>query len=169
MSISRAPDLPPYSGYLTNIALVPATSEPSPTLVSLRTVGFDWVDIPAYQRGISWDLNDIVDNFLASDSVLLGNVILSQFSITDFSSRFQYMPTDSTSYVVLVDGIQRLAVGTILLNTLHPLVLTHTPERPVDAPFFAALAARVRDLAPVYQHNDKEFRQHGRQAIADQY
>jgi len=165
MTISRSPALLAYYRYLIDKALVPLNGAPSPALVALATGDFDWVEIPYYQRGISWDTYK-VDLFLSSHSVLLGNVIFSQFSI---NNKFPYMPPGFDNYVILVDGLQRFAIGTMLLNALHPLVITHNPQRQGDAAFFAGISARVRDFAPVYQHNDAEFRNHPRRAIADQY
>ncbi|MEI6776559.1 MAG: DUF262 domain-containing protein [Chloroflexales bacterium] len=165
MAITRSPNLLAYHHYLIDKALVPISATPSQALVALTTGDFDWVEIPYYQRGISWD-SDKVDLFLTSPSVLLGNVIFSQFPIGD---RFPYIPSQYKHYLVLVDGLQRFAIGTMILNILHPLVLMQNAQRTGDSSFFSPLSARVCNFAPVYQHNDGEFRNHPRQAIADQY
>lgn len=163
MSISRVATLPAYFNYIIDSALLPAFGGLSPNVVGLATADLNWVEIPSYQRGISWDILDIED-FLGSSSVLLGNVIRSQFPL---AGRYPNVPNQN--YVVLVDGLQRFAVGTMLLKSLYDLVLSHTPQRQNDSAYFTPLAVRVRDFAPVYQHNDIQFRNHPRRAISDQY
>lgn len=168
MSISRSPSTPLYHEYITKYALVPYASTPEQVsdLYGLLKESFQWVDIPQFQRGISWDVDDIVDEFLPSKSILLGNVIMSQFLI---EGRFPNIPSGFENYLVLVDGLQRLAIGTMLLNALYPLVLQNTPNRPGDAQSFRPLAAHVSQFAVVFQHNDREFRNHSRKALSDQY
>jgi hypothetical protein len=98
---------------------------------------------------------------------LLGNAILSQFAIPPGS--FNYLPSGQQNYLILVDGLQRFAVGTSVLSVLNKEVLTASPNRPGDATFFTALAARVAPLSPYYTHNNIELSDHPRQAIRDQY
>jgi hypothetical protein len=169
MPIDRAGPVPPYWGYIAETVLVPSTAPPTQTLLNLRTANLRWVYVPNYQRGISWQREE-VEEFLSSDSVLLGNVILGQFPAdAAVHQRFPYLPPDEPQYHVLVDGLQRLAVGTILLALLHERFLSPAPTRPNDAPHFAGLAALVQSRAAAYLHNDAEFRQHPRKAIRDQY
>lgn len=166
MPIQRSGPTPPFYDYVTSKALVPAQSPPNPELLQLITGQFEWIEIPRFQRGISWELDNVIE-FLESHSVLLGNVILGQF--TRPSHMFPYLPNNVNVYSVLVDGLQRFAVGTMLLAILDPLVFGPTAQRKADSVYFAGLAARVSSLSPIYMHNDLEFRNHQRQAIKTQY
>lgn len=167
MPVSRVTTTPSYFEYIIYKALVPMTGVPSPALLNLRATN-GWIDVPHYQRGISWTIQNMED-FLESTSVLLGNVILSEFPVAPVAGKFPHLPSGAANYLVLVDGLQRLAIGTMLLNALHLPVITTNPQRPADALFFTALSARVNSFAPIYQHNDTQFKNHPRKAIADQY
>jgi len=168
MPIQRSGPTPPFFEYICSHALVPLSSQPSPQILELVTPGqvLSWVEIPSFQRGISWDIQKI-EELLQSGSVLLGNVILSQFPVS--AGQFPHLPSSQTHVLVLVDGLQRLAVGTAILRLLHDRVLSPTPTRPGDASHFAALRARVAALSAYYFHNDLEFTRHPRRAISDQY
>ncbi|MFF2019690.1 DUF262 domain-containing protein [Paenibacillus sp. NPDC058177] len=167
MSIHRSGPTPPFFEYITSNALIPYNTTPSQTTINLVTGQFQWVEIPRYQRGISWEVEN-VEEFLYSKSNLLGNVILAQFSRN--ANNFPFLPQEYSNYSVLVDGLQRFSVGTMLLAILHDLVLTPlNPIFPNDAINFAGLAARIVSLAPIYLHNDEVFQNHPRKAIADQY
>jgi hypothetical protein len=136
--------------------------------MSLITPGqtVNWLDIPSFQRGISWDIQNVQD-LLQSGSVLLGNVILSQFTVQP--GQFPHLPSAQSQYLVLVDGLQRFAVGTALLRLLHDRVISATPSRVAASTHFSALSARVNALSAYYFHNDHELTHHPRRAIADQY
>jgi hypothetical protein len=168
MAIHRSGPVPPFYEYICGHALLPLFGPPSPQIKALLSPGqtINWIEIPSFQRGISWDIQKI-EELLRSRSVLLGNAIISQFPVT--AGQFQYLPPGQQQYSVLVDGLQRFAVGTVFLRLLHDRVLSHTPNRPSDAVHFMALAARVQPLAAFYFHNDVEFSQHPRKAISDQY
>ncbi len=166
MSVQRSGPTPPFFEYVTSKALIPHHNTPTEALLNLIHGQFEWVEIPRFQRGISWD-RDNVEEFLQSRSVLLGNVILGQFARQD--NQFPNLPERFGTYTVLVDGLQRFAVGTMLLSLLHNEVLASNPNRESDAVHFAGLAARVAPLGPVYLHNDLEFRNHPRRAISEQY
>lgn len=125
-----------------------------------------WIEIPHFQRGISWELEN-VQELLSSSSILLGNVILSTEQVV--RERYPFLLSDQASVHILIDGLQRLAVGTALLAAIHDLVLTATPTRPSDAPAFRPLKSSVDGKAPYYLHNDREFLNHPRLAIRDQY
>lgn len=166
MAISRSGGTPPYFEYLINCALIPSSNPLSVGMSSIIIANFQWVQIPRYQRGISWGIDE-VEAFLQSKSTLLGNVILSQFMVQ--SGQFANLPQQASNYVVLVDGLQRFAIGTMLLRILDPLVLSAHPTRQGQAALFASLAARVHPLSAIYYHNSEEFLDHPRRAIADQY
>jgi hypothetical protein len=134
-------------------------------MLDLSVAGLNWLEIPNYQRGISWGVEEVVE-FLESDSVLLGNVILGHFSR---GSRFPHLPSGISDYNVLVDGLQRFTVGTGLLALLYPLVLAPTPSRLAEAAFFAPLKSLVQSRAAAFQHNDTQLLNHQRRAIRDQY
>lgn len=166
MSIQRSGPTPAYWEYVVNHALVPAVAAPSSAVLATGYAGLEWLEIPSYQRGISWTLAEL-EEFLGSHSILLGNVILGQFPRAP--GRFAYLPSEISQYNVLVDGLQRFAVGTMLLAVLHDEVLAASPNRPGDAAHFTPLAQLVGARAAIYQHNDAELKQHPRKAIADQY
>ena len=168
MAIQRSGPTPNYYEYICNYLLIPYSGAPSPHVQALTAPGqqLNWIDIPRFQRGISWNI-DNVKELLQSTSILLGNAILSQFNRNQL--QFPNLPQNQPNYLVLVDGLQRLAVGTALLAVLHDQVLSPAPNRPGDAHYFVALAARVVPFSAIYQHNDKEFLAHPRQAIRDQY
>lgn len=168
MAIQRSGPTPNYYDYICNYLLIPNSGAPSPQVQQLTAPGqqLNWIDIPRFQRGISWNI-DNVKELLQSTSILLGNAILSQFSRT--AAQFPNLSSNQSNYLILIDGLQRLAVGTALLAVLHDQVLSPTPNRPGDAQYFLPLAARVVPFAAIYQHNDKEFLAHPRQAIRDQY
>jgi hypothetical protein len=169
MSIERTGPVPPYWQYIAEVVLIPASGPPTAALDNLKTSNLRWVNVPNYQRGISWR-REQVDEFLASESVLLGNVILGQFAATDeVRKRFPHLPSYGQHYHVLVDGLQRLAVGTILLALLHDDFLAITPNKPHLAGYFSGLTALTQSRSPAYLHNDHEFRNHPRKAISEQY
>jgi hypothetical protein len=168
MSIQRSGPTPSFYEYICNYLLIPHTTTPSPQVLALTAPGqqLSWLDIPSFQRGISWDIEKVTE-LLRSTSVLLGNAILAQFA--NAPGQFPNLPSNQSNHHVLVDGLQRFAVGTAFLSTLHQEVLAPSPNRPGDAAHFAALAARVVPLAAFYMHNNAEFLAHPRKAIKDQY
>jgi hypothetical protein len=168
MPIQRSGPVPPYHEYICKHLIIPTTHNLNPQTLALIGPGqqLPWVEIPHFQRGISWGLEQIKE-FLNSTSILLGNVILAQFSVSP--AQFPFLPAGQPNYMVLVDGLQRFAVGTAILSSLHPEVLSGTPNRPNDAIHFAALQAHVSAFAGYYLHNDAELSQHPRQAVRDQY
>ena len=165
MSIQRSGPTPQFFEYIIGNALVPKSSLPPAEIISLTTYNFQWIDVPNYQRGIAWDISNI-EELITSDSVLLGNVILGQFPVDNI---FKFLPESVTNYSVLVDGLQRFSVGTLILTVLHPLVFSANPSRAADAEYFNALGARCTPLATVYLYNDLELSNHPRQAIAGSY
>lgn len=168
MSIERSGPVPPFWQYAVETVLVPQTAAANNNLLNLQTANLRWVHIPTYQRGISWVV-DNVQEFLQSDSVLLGNVILAQFSRQPGNATVRHLSPNVNQYHVLVDGLQRLAVGTSLLALLHPLVLAQNATLQHEAPLFSGLSALVLSRSPAYLHNDNEFLNHPRKAIKDQY
>jgi hypothetical protein len=76
MAIQRSGPTPSFYEYICGYVLVPQATTPSPQLLSLVGPGqqLNWVEIPSFQRGISWDLENI-NELLQSDSILLGNAV----------------------------------------------------------------------------------------------
>jgi hypothetical protein len=167
MAIQRSGPTPNFYEYICSFLLVPSKA-PSGALMNLVVPGqqTNWVDIPSFQRGISWEIEEVKE-LLQSSSILLGNAILSQFQVNQ--SQFPFLPNGTSVYLTLVDGLQRFAVGTAILSVLHDDVLAPHANRPADAVHFAALAARVSPLSPYYDHNNRELIDHSRKAIKDQY
>ncbi|MEH7158973.1 DUF262 domain-containing protein [Neobacillus drentensis] len=163
MPIQRSGPVPPFFEYVTSKSLVPHTNGNTTSIISNLGV-HEWVEIPRYQRGISWEMEN-VEEFLSSPSILLGNVILAQFQHNG-----QFPNLQSGNYLILVDGLQRFSVGTMLLAILHNKVFyANAPYHSSNSDFFNNLIARVFPLSPVYLHNDYEFLNHPRKAIANQY
>jgi len=167
MTIQRSGPTPSFYDYICNYALVPLHSAPSPQLKMLTGPGqqLNWIEIPRFQRGISWDV-DNVKELLSSSSILLGTAILAQFPRNE---KFPHMEDNQQNYMILIDGLQRFAFGNALLSILHDEVLCPTPTRPSDAVHFTSLSARVFPLSAFYIHNDLEFSHHPRQAVREQY
>lgn len=168
MAIQRSGPTPSFYEYICSYLLIPFSGPPTPALMVLAVPGqqLNWVEIPSFQRGISWDIENVKE-LLQSSSILLGNAILSQFTIQP--GQFANLPVGQTVYLTLVDGLQRFAVGTAILSALHQEVLAPTPNRPADSTHFSALTARVVPLSAFYVHNNVELSSHPRQAIRDQY
>lgn len=162
MPVQRSGPVPPFYEYVTTKALIPHVGTNTDTISNLGV--HEWVEIPRYQRGISWEIEN-VEEFLNSSSILLGNVILAQFPHTG-----QFQNLTSGSYLILVDGLQRFSVGTMIMSILHAKVFSPSSSyHASDSQHFTNLMARVYSLAPVYLHNDLELKNHPRKAIADQY
>lgn len=166
MAIQRSGPTPAYLEYIIGFALLPRHASPTQQLLSIVAPSFEWIDIPSYQRGIAWTVPQ-VEELLASSSVLLGNVILGQFQVP--ASGSPVFPKGVRTYSLLVDGLQRFSIGTMLLALLYPRVLADTPLQAAEAGRYGALAARAKAMAPVFQHNDVELANHPRQAVADAY
>jgi hypothetical protein len=154
----------PYWEYVSKYALV---SLAQPTNASIPPLARGWISIPRFQRGISWSVDEHVNGFLKTSSVFLGNVILSQATTPTTWANFS--PTTSVHHLELIDGLQRFAMGTALLNILYPMVLSPTPSAPGEQQHFRTLLAHVAHFQPLFSHNDHELRNHPRLAIKDQY
>lgn len=169
MSLARDASIPTFHEYVTQYLLIPTeVIDLNSTFNGVLIPGqsLPWVEIPRFQRGISWEL-DNVKELIRSSSRLLGNAILAQQNRTE--GQFEYLPANVQNSLMLVDGLQRFAVGTILLSVLHDLVISETPTRGLEANKFMALSIRVRPFSKCYLYNDKQFLNHSRKAIQDQY
>jgi hypothetical protein len=153
MTIQRSGPTPAYGDYLTRYVLIPK----SQTLPSTSPIfGFhqvNWVEVPSYQRGIAWTREN-VEEFVNSQSILLGNVILGSFPITPQLALNFPSGKQPGNYFILVDGLQRFAVGTALLSVLHPICLDQNPSDPNLQVHFQPICNQLVQFAPVYMHND---------------
>jgi Protein of unknown function DUF262 len=147
--IQRSGPTPAYHEYITRFSLVDQQNQLPAEVRQLRA---EPLKIPTFQRGISWGSEDVF-RFLESSSVLYGNVIVGQLGGAG----------------VLVDGLQRFAVGTILLNLLFPRVLSPTPSNAAAATSFVRLRAMIGNFQPVFANNHFQLSQHSREAIRNQY
>lgn len=169
MPIQRTGACPIFLEYVTRRALIPHTTTPTPEFQQLTQYGFDWMDIPSYQRGLVWD-DEKLEELLGSRSRFLGNAILGQFPIPPTrQDGFSRVPSGVDVYDLLIDGLQRFSIGTACLSILHTLVLAHNPTHAAAAPLFKPLRTHAATFAPVYQQNDTELQNHPRQAVRDSY
>lgn len=170
MKINRTGDCPLFVDYIIRILMVPHSGPLASELKMLTAFGGDrWIEIPSYQRGLVWD-EEKLEELLESDSVFLGNAVLGQFPLPHRDHPpFSLLPEATRNYEILIDGLQRFSIGTALLNILQVCVLTDYPEFPLLAPRFEALKAYVLSRASVFQHNDRQLRNHPRLAVRESY
>jgi hypothetical protein len=166
MPIQRHGPTPTFLEFILNHPLVPTDAQPSADFSCLLSSEAHWTHIPTYQRGVEWNV-EMIEEMLESASVLLGTCILGCFPVS--AGQFVHLPALEKEYAVLVDGLQRLSVGTCLLALLHERVLCASPTRANDAPLFRRLAVRSQAFSEIYLHNDRQLANHPRQAVRDAY
>lgn len=164
--IQRSGPTPFYGEYITDFALVPLDQAPSAELLSLAEGGLSWIDVPSFQRGIAWFLDDVLE-LASSNSTLLGNVILGQFP--RLAGMFPMLPANVREYCLLVDGLQRFSVGTAIFSALYHSVMRTGCEFPHASSHFSPVSVRYLSKSPVFLHNDHELRNHRRWAVAESY
>ncbi len=98
---------------------------------------------------------DEIKKFLESKSILFGTVILAQ------------TPQDEPK--ILLDGLQRFAIATAILNYLYPLVLSPIPSRQDISEHFKRLKGEVDSRQLIFAHNDKALREYTRIGISTSY
>lgn len=167
MAVHRSGPTPCFYEYICHYALVPSKILPD-ELRNYIAPGqqINWVEIPRFQRGISWDVENVKE-LLSSTSILLGNVILAQFDAN--LNNLSFLPKDTKNINLLIDGLQRFAVGTALISVVHELFLATGALLGKDKEKFLSLSTRVFSFSAFYLHNDQELRLHPRQAIKEQY
>ena len=172
MPVTRSGPTPVFGDYLTKFALIPKGGTALPPNSPLLTgfLNLQWVDVPAFQRGISWE-RDKVEELLSSASILLGNVIFGSFTLqpgTRLAAPFppQYAPP---TYLQLVDGLQRFAAGTALLAILDQLVLDPNGGFVQYRTPYAPLQNRLYGQRDVYLFNDQLLQTYSRRAVASGY
>ena len=168
MAVQRSGPTPAFGEYLTKYVLVPKGT----TLTAQSPLfGFHqlkWIEIPSYQRGVAWTREN-VEEFVDSKSILLGNVILGSFPITSQLKRSFPTGFDPQNYFLLVDGLQRFAVGTAILAVLHPLVLKRDPQKPNARNHFAPIRNQLGNLHAIYLHNDNFLQRYPREIVKAGY
>lgn len=166
MTVQRHGPTPTFLEYILDHPLIPTAGPPNIDLPSMLSSEARWTEIPTYQRGIEWEVDNI-EEMLISNSILLGTCILGDFEAQP--GQYPHLPTGVTRYAVLVDGLQRLSVGTCLLSVLYPLVICAEPQKPEYAALFRRLVVKVRACAEIFLHNDQQLANHPRQAVKDAY
>ena len=152
MPISRSGPTPQFHDYICKWVLVDPNGQVPEHLQSLLGM-VNTLKIPTFQRGISWGKDEVIA-LLDSDSILYGNVIIGMF---------EGRPGE------LVDGLQRFATGTVLLQLFYDRVLSPQPCKPDASPYFLSLKAIVGGLQPVFSNNHNQLLNHPRGAIQRQY
>ena len=111
------------------------------------------IEIPNFQRKLVWKKENVRE-LVYSESPLYGNVILAK--------------QDEKKPYKLLDGLQRLATGTLILLKLHKLVLTDSPINVQAAKNFVALK-RFHTLHDIVEENHYLLSNHRRKIIAESY
>ena len=152
MHLNRATDIPAFLDFPKYYLLagpgVPAAPS-SATQLSRHTV-----EVPPFQRGIEWGASE-VEELLATKSATLGTVILANLT--------------GHPQPLLVDGLQRFAVGTALLSELYVEVLATPARNTIASAHFARLRAEAGSFQPVFQTNSDVLFRHPRRAISSSY
>ncbi len=154
MPITRPGETPSFYKYSISYALTSSKmpKETWPELV--KEYDPMPIIIPPYQRKIVWKKNEVKE-FIESSSTLFGTVILASDG------------TDSP--IILLDGLQRFATATAVINILYPLVLSPEPTLPNHADKFRLLKASISNFQPIFEHNDKMLREYSRKGISSSY
>lgn len=165
--IERTGSCPPFWEYVCKRALLPLKPI-SNELESKVAYGFEWIEIPSYQRGIVWD-PELFEDLLFSASSFLGNTVFGKFPLPPGNKHESFLPIQTNDYNVVIDGLQRFSLGTAILSICHPLYLASDPQDNVRSPQFNRLKINVATFAPVYQHNDKALQFYPRAAVCNSY
>lgn len=165
--ISRDGICPTFATYCTSYCIVDLSATPPITRnnyppelrnTALRSGGISGpqdIIIPSWQRKLVWD-EDNIDALVNTQSSMYGTVILSK-------------GLNQTDSWILIDGLQRLAVGTAILNSLYDKVLAPEPNNQTAAPYFTTIKNQVRLLSPVFKWNHDLLLNHGRVGIKMSY
>ncbi len=165
--ISRDGPTPTYATYCTSYCIVDPSSSPpisredydldlqSLAMRSYGTPGPQDIVIPSWQRKLIWKLDDI-DDLVNTQSSMYGSVILSR-------------GIEQTQSWLLIDGLQRLSVGTALLNALYVRVLSPDPSNKKSQSLFTTVSKSLNQLSPVFKWNHDMLMKHGRSGIKSSY
>ena len=155
MTIKRLGELPQFWEYAVKYALCKNKNDPTKDWPnSVKELEPEPILIPSYQRNIVWKDNEIKE-FIESDAVLFGTVILAS--------------SKGDQSTILLDGLQRFALATAMLNYLYPIVLSNEPDMQDLERTFTILKANVTGKRSIFQHNDKILSSYPRMGIQESY
>jgi hypothetical protein len=154
MPLNRPGDTPEFYKYAVSYVLTSKTMSPEDWPIAVKDFDPNSIQIPAYQRRIVWR-KDQVRDFINSSTILFGTVILAS--------------DGSTNPLILLDGLQRFATATAILNYLYPLVLSPTPSMPSIADKFKLVKSEIASKQPIFEFNDKMLKTHSRKGISTSY
>ncbi len=155
MTIKRLGELPPFWQYAVKYALCKNKNDPIKDWSDLvKELDPEPILIPSYQRNIVWKDNEIKE-FIGSDAILFGTVILAS--------------SKDDKATILLDGLQRFALATAMLNYLYPIVLSNEPDRQDLEHKFTILKAEVAAKRSIFQHNDRILSSYPRMGIQESY
>jgi len=114
------------------------------------------LEIPFYQRGIEWG-EDEIEELVNTKSSLFGTVILA-------------LTNKSPKKLQLIDGLQRFATVTALLEILYPTVLAPRYTNKIAGKYFSTLRKITKDTIEVVQYNDNVLKSdYMREAVRKSY
>ena len=166
-TITRDGGCPVYLAYITNYCIIDEAAETKITredypeaLQNLApritgTPGPQDIKIPVWQRRLVWDTEKI-DGLVNSESSMFGTVIIAKGE------------SQSDTWT-LIDGLQRFSSGTALIHALYDLVLSPTPSRQTEAPFFTTLKNTLGVKSAVIEWNHKRLSQLGKRGVRSSY
>ena len=168
-TISRHGQTPEFYDLLTSHSLVPESGINITNTLKYQTNR--WLYIPNYQRGVSWKTTFINESFITTNSPLLGNVILANWTIKDTDNREWVMALNkiNNEYCHLLDGLQRFSTGTMLLFNLHSLICRPNSPHKTHLTTINVLMTQIGNKSMVFEHNHNELLKHPRNAISNQY
>ena len=154
MPLNRPGDTPEFYKYAVSYVLTSKTVPEEEWPSGVKDFDPNAIQIPPYQRRIVWR-KDEVREFIKSSAILFGTVILA---------------SDSTkSPLILLDGLQRFATATAIINYLYPLVLSPTPSLPAEAEKFTLVKSEIASKQPIFEFNDNMLRTHSRKGVSTSY
>ena len=152
MHLDRSTQIPAFLDFPKYYLLSGPGVPPAPSTAT--ALARHSIEIPPFQRGIAWRSTE-VEQLLETKSATLGTVILASLT--------------GRPLPLLVDGLQRFAVGTAILVELYPEVLASTPRNRIAAAHFTRLQAEAGSFRPVFQTNSDTLTNHPRRAISTSY
>ena len=156
MGIDRQGPTPQFLDYIAKRYLIHGhTPEAERAKQSIKKInpGIKDIEIPNFQRKLVWKKENVRE-LVYSESPLYGTIILAK--------------KDENKPYKLLDGLQRLATGTLILLKLHKLVLTDSPINVQAAKNFVALK-RFHTLHDIVEENHYLLSNHRRKIIAESY
>jgi len=120
-----------------------------------RSPGPQDIVIPNWQRRIVWGEENLIE-LLETKSQMYGTIILAKGQ-------------SSTESWKLIDGLQRLSVGTAVVHCLWEFVLSPSPSMPIQKDRYNQLQNEIGSRYAIVQWNHKRLMEHSRNAISDSY